>query len=318
MSAESAFGRPQGTQTQTHRALDRDIGELAEGQHGVVARRQLLELGLGRDAIRGRISSGRLYRLHRGVYAVGHRLISQQGRRMAAVLAGGTEAVLSHRSAAAHWGVAAFNGTVEITSPRSTRSRDAIRRHCALLPADEVTVLDAIAVTSVHRTLFDYAGIVPLDRLEAAIREAEYRRLWDRLSLPVLLARHPGHRGNANLRLCLERLDRTVGFTRSDLEELFLPLLDGFGLPRPHLNARLRVGGEWIEVDCLWRELGLAVELDSRSAHETRSAFEADRDRDRRLQAEGWRVVRITWRQLHDEPERIASDLAKLMKYKRT
>ena len=183
---------------------------------------------------------------------------------------------------------------------------------------DTWTMRNGIPVTSVHRTIFDYAGLSSVGRLEAAMREAEYRRLWDRLSLPALLARHPGHRGNANLRLCLERLSRTVGFTRSDLEELFLPLLDRFDLPRPHLNARLHVGGEWIEVDCLWRDLGLAVELDSRSAHETRSAFEADRDRDRRLQAEGWRVVRITWRQLHDEPERIASDLGKLMKYKRT
>lgn len=227
MSAESAFGRPQGVLMQTRSGLDREIAALAEAQHGVVARRQLLKLGLGRDAIRGRIASGRLHRLHGGVYAVGHRLISQRGRRMAAVLACGTQAVLSHRSAAAHWGIAAFSGAVEITSPRSTRSRDAIRRHCALLSADEITVLDGIPVTSVHRTLFDYAGIAPSDRLEAAIREAEYRRLWDRLSLPVLLARHPGHRGNANLRLCLERLDRTVGFTRSDLEELFLPLPTG-------------------------------------------------------------------------------------------
>ena len=201
---------------------------------------------------------------------------------------------------------------------RDVRSRGPIHRHCAHLPPDEVTVRNGIPVTSVHRTIFDYAGLSSVGRLEAAMREAEYRRLWDRLSLPALLARHPGHRGNANLRLCLERLSRTVGFTRSDLEELFLPLLDRFDLPRPHLNARLHVGGEWIEVDCLWRDLGLAVELDSRSAHETRSAFEADRDRDRRLQAEGWRVVRITWRQLHDEPERIASDLGKLMKYKRT
>lgn len=237
---------------------------------------------------------------------------------MAAVLAGGEGSVLSHRSAAALWGIAKFSGAIEVTSPRSTRSRGEIRRHRALLPPDEITVVDGIPVTSAHRTLFDYAGISSIDRLEAAIREAEYRRLWDRLSLPALLARHPGHRGNANLRLCLERLGRTVGFTRSDLEELFLPLLDRFGLPRPHLNARLQVGEEWIEVDCLWRERRLAVELDSRSAHETRSAFEADRNRDRRLQSEGWRVVRITWRQLHDEPERIASDLRNLLQYKRT
>jgi len=237
---------------------------------------------------------------------------------MAAVLGGGDQSVLSHRSAAALWQVAPYSGAIEITSPRCNRSLSAIRRHCSCLPSDELTVLDGLPVTSIHRTLFDYAGVSSADRLEAAIREAEYRRLWDRLSLPALLVRYPGARGNANLRLCLERLDRTVGFTRSDLEELFLLFLDRFQLSRPHLNARLHVGGEWIEVDCLWRERGLAVELDGRSAHETRSAFEADRERDRRLQAEGWRVVRITWRQLHDEPERIARDLRRLLEYKRT
>jgi hypothetical protein len=183
------------------------------------------------------------------------------------------------------------------------------------LPPDEVTVHDGIPVTSVHRTLFDYARISTVDRLEAAIRQAEYRRLRDHLSLPALLSRHRGARGSVNLRLCLERLGRTSGFTRSDLEELFLPFLDRLGLPRPHLNARLQVRGEWLEVDCLWRKERLAVELDSRAAHETRAAFEADRDRDRSLQSEGWRAVRITWRQLHDDPERVAHDLRALLKY---
>jgi hypothetical protein len=236
---------------------------------------------------------------------------------MAALLTGGDGAVLSHRSAAALWGVVTYSGAIEITSPRDTRSRGAIRRHCMLLPPDEVTVLDGIPVTSVHRTLFDYAGISSVDRLEATIRQAEYRRLRDRLSLPALLARYPGARGNVNLRLCLELLGRTSGFTRSDLEELFLPFLDRFGLPRPHLNARLQVRGEWFEVDCLWRQERLAVELDSRAAHETRAAFETDRERDRGLQSDGWRAVRITWRQLHDEPDRIAHDLRALLKYNR-
>lgn len=317
MPAESAFTRHIRGKLQA-RGPDAAVAEIAVRQHGVVSRRQLVSLGLGEDAIDGRLRLGRLHRLHRGVYAVGHELISRKGHWLAAVLAGGDRAVLSHRSAAALWQVATYSGAIEITSPRANRSRGAIRRHCARLPSDEITVLDGIPVTSIHRTLFDYAGVSSLERLEAAIREAEYLRLWDRLSLPALLARHPGARGNANLRLCLERLGRTVGFTRSDLEELFLPFLDRFNLPRPHLNARLRVGGEWIEVDCLWRDRRLAVELDSRSAHETRSAFEADRERDRRLQADGWRVVRITWRQLHDTPERTARDLRRLMGYKRT
>lgn len=302
---------------QTRGAFDREIAELAGKQHGVVARWQLLGLGLGRDAIRGRVGSGRLHRVYPGVYSVGHRVVSREGRWMAAVLACGAGAVLSHRSAAAAWGIATFSGASEVTAPRKTRSRGAIRRHRALLPPDEITAVEGIPVTSVNRTLFDYAGISPVDRLEAAIRQAEFRRLWDHLSLPSLLARYPGHRGNTNLRLCLERLGRTAGFTRSDLEELFLPLLDRFELPRPHLNARLQVGEAWIEVDCLWREEHLIVELDSRAAHETRAAFEVDRDRDRRLQAGGWRVVRITWRQLHEESERIARDLGNLLGYKR-
>lgn len=272
---------------------------------------------MGGNAVDNGLRAGRLHRLHPGVYAVGHRIVSREGRWMAGVLTGGAESVLSHRSAAALWGIGSFSGAIEITSPRNARSRGAIRRHCVLLPPDEVTVRNGIPVTSVHRTLFDYAGLSSAYRLEAAIREAEYRRLWDRLSLPALLARHPGRRGNANLRLCLERLGRTAGFTRSDLEELFLPFLDRFGLSRPHLNARLQIRGEWIEVDCLWRQERLVVELDSRAAHETRVAFETDRDRDRRLQSEGWRVVRITWRHLHEEPERIARDLGSLLGYKR-
>lgn len=302
---------------QTRGLWDRVVA-LAERQHGVVARRQLIEVGMGSNAVDNGLRGGCLHRLHPGVYTVGHRVVSGGGRWMAAVLAGGDGAVLSHRSAAALWGIVTYSGAIEITSPRDTRSRGAIRRHCTLLPPDEVTVLDYLPVTSVHRTLFDYAGISPVDRLEAAIRQAEYRRLRDRLSLSALLARHPGARGNVNLRLCLERLGRTSGFTRSDLEELFLSFLDRFGLPRPHLNARLQVRGEWLEVDCLWRSERLIVELDSRVAHETRAAFEVDRDRDRGLQATGWRVVRVTWRQLHDGPEQIASDLRSLLEqYKR-
>lgn len=316
MPAESAFTRHIGGKLQTH-GPDAAIAELAARQHGVVSRRQLISLGLGEDAIDTRLRLGRLHRLQRGVYAVGHEVVLREGRWMAAVLACGAGTVLSHRSAAALWRIASFSGAIEVTTPRNARPRGAIRRHCALLAPDEVTVSDGIPVTSAHRTLFDYAGLSSVDRLEAAIREAEYRRLWDHLSLPALLARYPGSRGNANLRLCLERLGRTAGFTRSDLEGLFLPFLDRFGLPRPHLNARLQVLGEWTEVDCLWRKERLIAELDSRSAHETRSAFETDRHRDRRLQVEGWRVVRITWRQLHDEPERIARDLEDLLNYKR-
>jgi len=298
---------------QTHACADRGIGGLAETQYGVVSRGQLFALGVGRGGVRSRLASGRLHRLHAGVYAVGHRVLSSEGQWMAAVLAGGSGTVLSHRSAAALWGIREHSGPIEITTPRKTRSRGSIRRHCARLVSDEVTRCRGIPTTSAPRTLFDLAADLRIDRLEAAIRQAEFLRLWDPLSLPTLIARHPGHRGNASLRLCLERLGRTTGFTRSDFEELFLPFVDQFGLPRPHLNAWLEVGGGWIEVDCLWRDARLIVELDSRAAHETRSAFETDRDRDRRLQADGWRVVRMTWRQLHDAPGALAQDLRAML-----
>jgi very-short-patch-repair endonuclease len=166
----------------------------------------------------------------------------------------------------------------------------------------------------VPRTLFDLAAILPANRLEAAMRKAEFLQLRDRLSLPTLLLRYLGHRGNATLRLCLDRLGDTVGFTRSELEERFLAFLDRAGLPRPHLNAQIELGDRWIEVDCLWRDRRLVVELDGRAAHQTNAAFEVDRERDRRLQSAGWRVARITWRQLHDEPEAVARDLRDLMR----
>jgi len=146
--------------------------------------------------------------------------------------------------------------------------------------------------------MFDLAGIWRAERVEAAMRKVEFLQLRDPLSLPALLDRYPGHRGNAALRLCLDRLGVTVGFTRSELEERFLRFLDRAGLRRPRLNAMVQLGDAWVEVDCLWGEERLIVELDGRASHQTGAAFENDRDRDRRLQVAGWQVVRITWRQL--------------------
>ena len=179
------------------RALDERIAELADGQHGVVARRQLLALGVGEEAIEVRLRAGRLHRLHRGVYAVGHRVLSREARWMAAVLFAGPDAVLSHRSAAALWGMPAPSSrAIEVTTPRKSRSRGSIHRHFAVLPADEVTTERGIPVTTVPRTLFDLAATSSVDVVEHALRESEYLRLHDRLSLPDLLARYPGRRGS--------------------------------------------------------------------------------------------------------------------------
>jgi hypothetical protein len=234
---------------------------------------------------------------------------------MAAVLFCGTEAALSHRSAAALWGIrGASAGAIDVTSPAKTRSREGIRRHFAVLPADEVTERDGIPVTTVPRTLFDMAADHPVDVVEHSLRESERLRLHDALSLEHLLERYPRRRGNGTVRECLRRRrELPVGVSREQLEARFLAFLDRFGLPRPRLNAWITLGPHRYQVDCLWPAQRVIVELDGYETHGTWSAFQRDRDRDRRLLATGYRGPRITWRQLEESPEEIAADLSALL-----
>jgi len=294
---------------------DRALGALAERQHGVVAHRQLLELGLGRRAIGHRLERGRLQGVHRGVYALGHRGLSRSGRWVAAVLAAGPGAVLSHRSAADLWGIRrSARPRIDVTRPGRRHGGLGIELfHCACLREDEMTVLEGIPVTTASRTLLDLAAVLPRQQLERALREAEVRRLGDAASLAVLLVRHPRRRGTAMLRSILASGRVEDGVTRSALEERFLVFLDANVLPRPQLNAHLDVHGPLLECDCVWRAERLVVELDGHATHSPRSAFERDRARDRALNAAGWRVLRITWRQLHGEAEAVAADLRALL-----
>jgi predicted transcriptional regulator of viral defense system len=296
------------------RALDARIGRLAERQHGVVARRQLEALGVGRGSLEKRLQAGRLLRLHRGVYAVGHRVISQEGRWMAAVLFAGPDAVLSHRSAAALWGIRGTpSGAIEVTTPRKTRSRGSLRRHFAALPADEVTTERGIPVTTVPRTILDLAADSSVDLVEHALRESEYLRLHDRLSLPDLLDRYPRRCGSRAIRECLwRRRNLPTGRVRSWLELEFLPFLRRNGLPRPRLNVWLQVAGKSMQVDCLWPG-GVVVELDGFAGHGTRVAFREDRARDRKLRVAGYGVTRIAPEQLEEEPDEIAADLRAML-----
>ncbi len=203
----SALTRHMDVPKQTH-GLDERIAELAERQYGVVARWQLETLGVGRGAIEVRLRNRRLHRIHRGVYAVGHRVLSIHGRWMAAVLASGPGAVLSHATATTFWGVrSATGGPIHVTTAKKWRSSPQIRRHCSLLPKDEATVLDGIPVTTVPKTIFDFAATASIDQVESAIREAEYRQLHDRLSLVDLLERYPRRRGAPRVRLALERIE---------------------------------------------------------------------------------------------------------------
>jgi very-short-patch-repair endonuclease len=233
---------------------------------------------------------------------------------MAAVLAAGPGAVLSHRSAAALWGIRNTDRTaIEVIAPRHCR-RPRIEGHRGTLLPDEIDRERGIPVTTPARTLLDLAAVLAPEKLERAINEAEVRRLTSPLPLDALVARHPHRRGTKTIRRILE--DRGVGdtITRSDLEDRFLALVDANGLSRPKMNEPL---GPY-EPDAHWPAQRLVVELDSYSIHTTRRAFDSDRERDRRLQAAGYRVVRITWRQLTYEPSQIAEELSALLATART
>lgn len=292
--------------------VDAAIATIAARQHGVIARIQLLRLGLGRKAIDHRVKLGRLHVVHRGVYAVGHPRLTIHGRWMAAVLASGEHTRLSFRSGAMLWCIRRTDrGLIEVTSPHRGRGRPGIERHYAELPSDEVTVHQGIPVTTVPRTLLDLATVLTPTQLARAVNEAEVQRLTHTLSLDALLARYPRRPGVPALRALL---GRRVTVTRSELESRFLEFLTDAGLPLPETNAHIQVDGIWYEVDCLWRQHGLVVELDGREVHGTGAAFESDRARDRILQAAGFRVIRITWRQLHESPDAVAADLRALLR----
>jgi very-short-patch-repair endonuclease len=235
---------------------------------------------------------------------------------MAGVLASGPDAVLSHWSAAALWGFRPNSRTtIDVTVPHDTRSSRLIRRHVSALPVDEVTVKDRVPVTTVPRTIFDLAATEPLDGVKAMLREAEFLELHDRLSLWDLVERYPGRRGIRKVNLALEALkDEPVDERKSRLEERFAPFLRHHDLPRGRFNQWILIGGKRFQVDCLWPDQRLIVELDGWQGHKTRTAFREDRARDRKLRVAGYEVTRLTWNQLDDEPESIASDLRDLLK----
>ncbi len=303
------------TRESGHPWSDREVGALAGRQHGIVAAWQLRERGIPEHVIRHRVRSRHLLPCHRGVYAVGHGRLTRSGSFMAAVLAGGPDAVLGHRSGAAHWGLRiAATAVVEIIVPRRIASRPGVRvRHAALLP-DEVCVEDGIPVTTPARTLFDLATVLDRHRLERAVHEAEVLRLLSPASLPVLLERHPGRRGAKHLRAILDDLrGRGATVTKSELENRFLSVVAKAGLPRPEVNADVPTALRAYEVDATWPAARLAVELDGGAAHHTRRAFEEDRLRDRALAVAGWRTIRITWHELRTHPDRVAADLQGLL-----
>jgi very-short-patch-repair endonuclease len=293
-------------------SLDAAIAELAGRQHGVVSLEQLRSLSLDARAVQQRASRGKLHRVHRGVYSVGHRLLSQDGAWMAAVLACGRGAVLSHRSAAAAWGLRPTSrARIEVTIERSRRGPARVEAHrVRALAADDVTTLRAIPITTVARTLVDLAAVLPAHALERAVHEAEVLRLLDTTTVHQAMTRAPGRRGLARLGHLLSV--PSPGPTRSAFEDRFRTLCRDGELPTPRMNTHVRAGNDLIEVDALWPDTRLIVELDGAAAHHTARAFHDDRRRDAALAAHGYQVIRLTWQRVTEEPEAVRDELRRI------
>jgi hypothetical protein len=264
------------------------VAALATEQHGVVTRAQLLSAGLSPDAIDRWLKAGRLLRVHRGVYAVGHIPPSPHARAMAAVLACGPNAALSHRSAGALYGLIRHDGRQEVTVP-TKRAHSGITVHRAQV---ERTVHYGIPTTTPARTLLDLADVLDPASLTRAVNEARLRHLLGDADLAETIKCSPGRRTS------LLRAPETP--TRSVFEDAFLAFCERHDLPRPEVNAVVH----GYEVDMLWRPQRLIAELDGRAYHA--HTFEQDRERDAQLLAHGLRTIRITWSRLNlREAERI-------------
>jgi very-short-patch-repair endonuclease len=274
-------------------------------QHGVVARRQLSALGLSTKAIRHRLANGRLHRVRRGVYAVGRPEVTRHGRLMAAVLACGPRAVISHRSAAELWGIAGVHtASIELTVPRgSVRHGPGLTVHRRNLEPAEITGSHRIPVTTPACTLVDLATQVPAHRLEAAVSQADKLDLISASDLPALLARYSRRPGLGILRAVLDR--RTFRLTDSALERRFLALVRAAGIPSPETGRHLN----GFKTDFFWPQLGLIVETDGLRYHRTAASQSRDRRRDQAHAAAGLTPLRFTHDQVQHEPDRVRATL---------
>lgn len=284
------------------------IAELATLQGGVVSLNQLRDEGVPRQLAAERAKANSLHRIHRGVYTVGHRSVSRMTWLRAALLACGEGAVISHGTAAAFhglWDKAPL--LIDVTVPvEAGRKIDGIRcRRCRYPEPEEVEFFNGIAVTTIARTLVDLAGMVGLATLKKTVGRAAIRRKLDLDAVDLAIHNAQRRRGLKALDLALAPYRTKDGKPldlRSDFETLILPELLDSGLPRPGCNVPLDIEGERLVVDFLWERARVVVETDGRETHETPPAFQNDRRRDQFLASAGYRVLRVTWEQIHGEP----------------
>ena len=281
----------------TGHSADVRLAELAGKQHGVVSLAQLSAIGMTRNAVSRRLRAGRLHRLHRGVYAVGHDALTSKARDLAAVLSCGPEAVLSHRSAALRWAFVRHAPYYEVTvAGRRLRRPGIVVRDTTSLAAEDRAVLDAIPVTSPARTLVDLAEVLTERRLADAVHEAEVQRVLDLREVERALARVSGRPSRHKLRRAIAAYGDGPPMTRTEAERRFVALCEAHSVPRPQVNVLIGT----YEVDFHWPGAKLVMEVDGGATHHTRKAFQTDRSRDRALATEGIQVLRVTWRDLAD------------------
>ena len=279
---------------------ERAVARLATRQHGMVTTPQMLAAGLGYGAISRRAAAGWLVRRHRGVYQVGV-FGGPFGHEMAALLACGDDAVLSDRSAMAVWGPCTRDEALPVDVITKRRGREGVRVHARALAAGDVTLRHGMRITTPVRTLLDLASSMPAVGLQRLIEEAQVRKLVTATQLTAALK--AGSRGAKRLR---ELVEPELGYTRSEAERRLRALVKKAGLPAPRTNVRIA----GLEVDAVWPAAKLVVEVDGYAYHGTREAFERDRRRDARLLVAGYRVLRITWRRLTNEPEPVIALIA--------
>lgn len=290
---------------------DQRLARIAGRQHGLVSYRQLAAVGLSTKGVAWRVEKGRLERIHRGVYAVGHAQRTSEARWMAAVMACGWGAVLSHLDAAALWKIYDGEGAlVHVTRTTKTGQQlSGVRVHRARrLEPEDVTIKDGIPVTSVARTLVDLTDVLGPDRILRSMREADYLRLLDLDTLNAAVQRARGRRRLKVLKQALAH-HRPGQIVRGELEHRFIELVRAAGLPAPDTNVKVQTRRRRYTVDCLWREQRVAVELDGRAAHARTLAFESDRRKDAALSAIGLHPLRFTWYRVTNEPDEVIAEL---------
>jgi hypothetical protein len=291
--------------------IDGRVAWVAARQHGAVGHDQLLAVGLSPGGVQRRVEAGWLHRKHRGVFAVGHPKLTDRGRFAAAVLAGGAGAVLSHRSAAALWGLMAEAETLDITVPgRRRAAQPGVAVHTGRLSRQDVTRIDGIPTTRLPRTLLDVAEVVTVPELVACIDRTGNRLRPGLMS--SMINEHRGRRGLKPLRAALLITRPQDILTRSELERRALSLIAAADLPAPEVNVRVH----GYEVDLLWRAQRLIVELDGHRWHDNPVARERDTRRDANLVCRGYGVMRLTWRQVVNDPAWVTRRLRQSLRHR--